>query len=88
MRVICINEFGSFERGKSYEYWTNFGGLNHIVQDDYGEVYPFRGPVDDDFDIDVSSQDDDYWIWDYFKDISGWRDDQIDTIISEASPRQ
>ena len=70
-KVICIKEIYDFKLGQQYNYWTNFGGLNHIVAVDSGSNYqniaPFRG----------EPTPDDNYIWDYFMPINEWRAKQI-----------
>ena len=71
-----------FEKGKSYEYWTNFGGLNHIVKSDKDNVYPFEGPIESEHNLPKSH--DRHWIYDYFYTVEELRDLKID-IINETS---
>lgn len=73
----------TFSIGKLYDYYTNFGGLNHFVVDDYGEPYPFDGPVDKENEDIVELDDRRVWIYDYFMTPAEWRDYQIDNIIKE-----
>jgi hypothetical protein len=51
--IYCIKKFVfigkdnnlyTFEVGKRYDYWSNFGGLNHFARYNQDEVYPFDGP--------------------------------------------
>lgn len=46
MKLVCIKQFDDYVIGKSYEYYTNFGGLNHFVIGESGSPFPFSGPVD------------------------------------------
>ncbi len=84
MKLVCIKEFGKYEVGKHYEYWTNFGGLNHIVKDYDGETYPFDGPLDEEED---DSSDYVYerpgrpYVFEYFQTLGEYRDNQLDKII-------
>ena len=80
--VVCVKDFKepdnvpdstNFIKGKVYKYWINFGGLNHIVQDDNNHRYPFRGHT--------AYPDDRPLIWDYFQKVDDYRDDQINKIL-------
>ncbi len=72
MKLVCIKEFGKYEVGKHYEYWTNFGGLNHIVKDYDGDTYPFDGRC--------ASYDRPY-VFEYFQILDEYRDNQLDKIM-------
>ena len=79
--IMSKRDFSFFKKGKCYEYWTNFGGLNHIVK--YGtlddNIYPFDGPTDD---PDYKHGDSDRkWIFDYFYTLEEMRDIKIDQIL-------
>lgn len=82
--VVCIKDFKepnnvihpcNFTSGQKYKYWTNFGGLNHIVQDDKNGRYPFRG------ENNLDDIDDRPLVWDYFQRVDEYRNEQINKII-------
>ena len=81
-KLTCKKDFEwetfKFEKGKSYDYWINFGGLNHIVKYNEEEVFPFDGPNDDPCD-DIIDKDRP-WIYDYFYTIEELRDYKINII--------
>lgn len=87
MKLVCIKSFGEYEVGKHYEYWINFGGLNHIVKDYDGGTYPFYGPLEIEELILISIVEDSYkrstrpYIFDYFQSIDEYRDNQLDKIL-------
>jgi len=84
MKLVCIKEFGNYEVGKHYEYWVNFGGLNHIVKDHDGDTYPFDGPSEYEEDYDIDNAYDNYerpYIFDYFQKIEDYREGQLNKII-------
>lgn len=80
--ILCKKDFrfGSpsgdmvyFTKGKIYQYYINFEGLNHIVSD--GEnVYPFDG----------DHQSARPYIFDFFYTKEEMRDVKIDEIIEES----
>jgi len=82
MRLVCTSVHVKlrfiFTVGKQYDYWTNFGGLNHFVRDDSGEVYPFDGPLDDGMDV---THNDRLHIFDYFMYVDEWRAKQLDKVV-------
>ena len=43
--IMCKRDFYHLKKGNCYEYWTNFGGLNHIVKYEENNVYPFDGQM-------------------------------------------
>lgn len=67
-KVVCIREIYDFKVGEKYDYWTNFGGLNHIVSGD--GPFPFRG----------EPTPDDNYIWDFFIPLDEWRVRQINKL--------
>lgn len=87
MRLVCtsvhhtkprFNKAFLFTIGKQYDYWTNFGGLNHFVRDDSGEVYPFDGPLSSG---DVIHDYARLYIFDYFMYVDEWRAKQLDKVV-------
>ena len=77
--IMCKRDFYYFKKGSCYEYWTNFGGLNHIVKYEENWVYTFDGPTDDpDYDHGDSDRK---WIFDYFYTLEEMRDIKIDQIL-------
>lgn len=77
--IMCKRDFYHFKKGNCYEYWTNFGGLNHIVKYEENNVYPFDGPTDDpDYDHGDSDRK---WIFDYFYTLEEMRDIKIEQIL-------
>ena len=34
-KIMCKKDFSHFKKGEIYDYWTNFGGLNHLVSNGY-----------------------------------------------------
>ncbi len=79
MKLVCIKEFGKYEVGKHYEYWTNFGGLNHIVKDYDGNTYPFDGPLEHEEEDSIDC--DRPYVFEYFQTIDEYRDNQLNKII-------
>lgn len=77
IKIVCKKEFTNndirFEVGRTYNYWTNFGGLNHIVEDHNKNTFPFSGDVSD-------YPDDRPSVWEYFTTIEDWRHNQINKI--------
>ena len=84
MNIMCKKDLYPFKKGEFYEYWTNFGGLNHIVKYEENDIYPFDGPIDDLDTGNPSHPADSYrreWIFDYFYTLEEMRDIKIDQII-------
>jgi hypothetical protein len=66
-KIVCIKQFThvsvNFLPENKYTYYTNFGGLNHIVVDYNDHVYPFTD----------NKEDKRPFIWDYFVTLDDWR---------------
>lgn len=82
MKLVCTRDFiiindVTFNKGEQYEYWTNFGGLNHLVRDNQGNVYPFDGDESRQH-IELSERE---YIWNYFTTIEKWREEQLNKIL-------
>lgn len=91
-KLVCIKEFYltiSKDKdccivGKTYDYWTNFGGLNHFIRLESGQPFPFKGPYGNDiYQSDGDDKDDRPYIFDYFCTIEKYRDNTINKIIDE-----
>lgn len=76
---MCKQDFYIFKKGEIYDYWTNFGGLNHIVSDGK-ESYPFDGEEPPLIDK-ISSSSSRPYLYDFFWTKEEMRDINIDKII-------
>mgnify|MGYP003523865234 CR=1 FL=1 len=78
-RLVCKKEFNRlnsrFEVGKTYNYWTNFDGLNHIVEDHNKNRFSFSGD-----ELLMYHHYNRPGIWEYFSTIEDWRHNQINKI--------
>ena len=88
IKICCKKSFFHgkliFKKGELYDYYTNFGGVNHFVVDnEYREPYPFEGPVCKENEDCIELDDRREWIYDYFMTPAEWRDYQIDNIIKD-----
>jgi hypothetical protein len=88
MNLICIKEFEYCRVGKSYEYWTNFGGLNHFIRRENNSAFPFSGPTDFEEveytgDVIVPKRDDRPYIFEYFCTLDEYRDKQINEVLND-----
>jgi hypothetical protein len=84
--VYCIKEFTfddkrgipcTFKVGEKYDYWQNFGGLNHFVRYSKYATYPFDG--DQQVKDGVTSLGRPY-IFDYFQLKDEHRESQLSKI--------
>lgn len=75
-KILCKKTFiydgGAFMKDGVYDYWTNFGGLNHIVSGGTDNTFPFKGGIEDD--------DDRPYIFDFFYTKEEMRDVVIDKV--------
>lgn len=75
-RLTCKKNFifvnTKFHKDKSYEYYTNFEGLNHFIKDG-DDIFPFDGEV-----IIESGRP---FIYDYFYTMEEMRDINIKQIL-------
>ena len=76
LRLTCKYTFNTFIKGESYEYYTNFGGLNHFVIDNGGVRWSFNGEPGELF-----TPPDRHYIYDYFWTQEESREIKIDKII-------
>lgn len=88
-KLVCIKTFNMGGAnvcivGKTYDYWTNFGGLNHFIRLESGQPFPFKGPYGNDiYQSDGDDKDDRPYIFDYFCTVDKYRDNKINKIIDE-----
>lgn len=79
-KVICIKKITqenfTCEIGEIYDYWSNFGGLNHFVSDGINHLV-LSGPTD----VKYNDSDDRPYIFDYFIYLSEHRDNIIRDIL-------
>ena len=90
MKLTCINNTftrnvisghpWTFKIGNQYEYWTNFGGLNHFVKDSNGKIFSFTGPLDDGLDGLYDGRE---YIFDYFIGVQEYRHKQLDLVLND-----
>ena len=84
-KLICKKSIHNFLVGCEYDYYSNFGGLNHFVIE--GEltadsVRVFDGPYDN-HTTKISRLTVRYWLYDYFMTPWEWRELQIESILNE-----
>lgn len=81
MKVVCIKDLNIgdciYNKNEIYDYYSNFGGLNHFVITN-SNVYPFDGPMDD--PSESPSFMDRIWVFDYFQKIEEYRDNRLKEI--------
>lgn len=85
-KIMCKKDFLQYRKNGIYEYWTNFGGLNHFVQDYDGEYEIFDGPYNP-YDpilsgINHGGFKERPWLYDYFYTKEEMRDMKINTIFA------
>lgn len=82
-KIMCKKDFLQYRKNGIYEYWTNFGGLNHFVQDYDGDYEIFDGPYDPHEAIHGINNGGFVrpWIYDYFYTKEEMRDIKINSIF-------
>ena len=85
-KIMCKKNYCDFKKGKIYDYWYNFGGLNHFVGKTNGmcaDYMIFCGPIyDKSVSHDIFYRSERPWIYDFFYTKEEVRNIKIDIIIS------
>jgi hypothetical protein len=42
-KIMCKKDYNFFKKGETYDYWTNFNGLNHFVSSGLNNQVAFEG---------------------------------------------
>jgi hypothetical protein len=89
IKLVCIKSLNTYdcgyEKGKLYDYYTNFGGLNHFVVDGNNNKMPFDGPLDGSsiLNTDITTNlGDRLYVFDYFQRMEEYRDNKIDEVLN------